>query len=57
MNFNWDIQPAISKKSVVVMSAAKAKVGQGLFGPEEESSFHLGDAAINVSPNGGVFST
>lgn len=56
MNFNWGIQPAISKKSVVLMSAAEAKVGQGLFGPEEESSFHLGDADVfvtNVSPHDG----
>jgi hypothetical protein len=57
-NFNWTIDPPITTKSVVVMSAGEAVVGQGLFGAENESKFNLGDADVyvtNVSPHqGGV---
>jgi hypothetical protein len=57
-NFNWGIQPPITKKSVVIMSAAEAVVTPGLFGPEEQTVFNLGDADVfvtNASPHeGGV---
>jgi hypothetical protein len=55
-NFNWGITPPITKKSVVVMSAAEAVTTQGLFGPEEQTNFNLGDADVfvtNVSPHAG----
>jgi len=58
-NFNWGIEPPITKRSVVVMSAAEAKVDPGgILGLENATTFHLGDADVyvtNVSPHeGGV---
>lgn len=57
-NFNWGIDPPITKKSVVLMSAAQATVYPGIIGPEDLTAVHLGDADIsvtNVSPHeGGV---
>ncbi len=56
-NFNWSIEPPISKQSVVVMSAAEAKIDPGsIFGIENATDFHLGDADVyvtNVSPHAG----
>ena len=56
-NFNWGINPPITKKSVIVMSAGEATVDPGsIFGPENASSFNLGDADVdvtNVSPHDG----
>jgi hypothetical protein len=56
-NFNWGIEPAITQKSVIVMSAAEAKVDPtSLFGIELATTFHLGDADVfvtNVSPHAG----
>jgi hypothetical protein len=59
MNFNWNITPPITKKSVVVMSAAEAAfIHNQIGGAENASSFHLGEADVfvtNVSPHeGGV---
>lgn len=59
-NFNWGIDPPITKQSVIVMSAAEAKINFGpVFGTLEDiTDFHLGDADVyvtNVSPHqGGV---
>lgn len=57
-NFNWGVQPPITKKSVILMSAAEAKVTQVIGAPEDGTTFHLGDADVyvtNVSPHqGGV---
>ncbi len=57
-NFNWGIDPPITKKSVVLMTAAEATVSQGIIGPEDLTAFNLGDADIyvtNISPHqGGV---
>lgn len=56
-NFNWGINPPITKKSVVVMSASEAVVDSGgIFGIENAVSFNLGAADIsvtNVSPHDG----
>ena len=56
-NFNWGITPPISKQTVVLMSAAEAKVDPGsIFGIENATTFHLGDADVyvtNVSPHDG----
>lgn len=56
-NFNWGISPPITKRSVVVMSAAEASVQTGTIGGiENATSFHLGDADVyvtNVGPHDG----
>lgn len=58
INFNWGIDPPITRQSVIVMSAAEVKVDTGMFlgGPEARMDFHLGDADVyvtNVSPHDG----
>ena len=56
-NFNWNINPPISHKSVIVMSAAEAVVDtNSILGIESSTSFNLGDADVyitNVSPHDG----
>ncbi|MFZ0846393.1 MAG: hypothetical protein WAM62_11420 [Pseudolabrys sp.] len=58
-NFNWNISPPITTKSVVIMSAAEAVINTSdIAGIEDATSFNLGDADVyvtNVSPHqGGV---
>src|SRR5258707_15569741 len=56
-NFNWGITPPITKKSVILMSAAEATVDtNSIFGLENAVSFLLGDADVdvtNVAPHDG----
>ena len=56
MNFNWGINPPITHRSVVVMSAGEGTLTPGLGDPADHGTFKLGAADVfvtNVSPHDG----
>ena len=48
-NFNQNIEPPITRRSVVVISAAEAKVAPGIFDAEDGADLHLGEADVRVT--------